>query len=98
MRLKIPQRSGGAGEGGMDTMTVANMGATAVPRLRGLRVWRGFGRPLAAARPPGAGREGAGANRRNPANPQSTRPRRETMPERPTSHQPDPPAFSPNPR
>ena len=40
-------------------MTVANMGATAVLRLRGLQVWRGFGRPLAAARPPARGARSA---------------------------------------
>jgi hypothetical protein len=54
-------------------MTMANIGATSVPRGRVLRVWRGVFRAVAAGHPPGAGaREalGAGGNRQNPANPQ----------------------------
>src|SRR5262245_8219391 len=69
MRLKIPQRSGGPGEGGMDTMTVANMGATAVPRLRGLAGLAGFWAPACGGAPPrrGARRGGKPAKPRKPA-------------------------------
>jgi hypothetical protein len=50
-------------------MTMANMGTTSVPRLRGLPVWRGFFRALAAGRPPGAGARARGKGRGKPAKP-----------------------------
>jgi hypothetical protein len=42
MRPKTPQFPGGPGAGGMDTMTMAYTGVTAVPRVRGLRPVAGF--------------------------------------------------------
>jgi hypothetical protein len=55
-------------------MPMANIGATSVPRVRGLRPLAGFcSARLRWDTPPGAGareRVGAGGNRQHPANPQ----------------------------